>query len=139
MTQAAVAAASVRRAPLAMMSRTRRRDDLERTTRGSATLAALRSRPETHRVLVQLRCSFNRGLASQTQMVHRGGVRVTFQKTKTGDLMMRLIALTLCLVTFWTSNITLAGARQEAKVLMPSDPAALKIEQDWGFSDALVD
>ena len=51
---------------------------------------------------------------------------------------MRLIALVLFLVTFWIPNITLAGARQEAKVLMPSDPAALKVEQDWGFSDALV-
>ena len=31
-----------------------------------------------------------------------------------------------------------AGARQEARTLMPSDPAALKIWEDWGFSDAIV-
>ena len=33
----------------------------------------------------------------------------------------------------------LAGTRQDdARVLMPSDPASLKLEQDWGFSDAIV-
>lgn len=31
-----------------------------------------------------------------------------------------------------------AGTRQDALVVMPSDPAALKLEQDWGFSDAIV-
>jgi enamine deaminase RidA (YjgF/YER057c/UK114 family) len=32
----------------------------------------------------------------------------------------------------------MAGARQDAKVVMPSDPASLKIWEDWGFSDAVV-
>jgi len=31
-----------------------------------------------------------------------------------------------------------AGTRQDTLVVMPSDPAALKLEQDWGFSDAIV-
>lgn len=31
-----------------------------------------------------------------------------------------------------------AGARQEAKVIMPDNPANLKEWQDWGFSDAIV-
>ncbi|MBS0373809.1 MAG: RidA family protein [Proteobacteria bacterium] len=30
------------------------------------------------------------------------------------------------------------GARQEAEVLMAPDPAAARIEEDWGFSDAVV-
>ena len=34
--------------------------------------------------------------------------------------------------------VGLAGARQDAKVLISPDPAALKFEQDWGFSDAIV-
>ena len=36
------------------------------------------------------------------------------------------------------STLALAGARQDAKVSMPSDPAALEIWEDWGFSDAIV-
>jgi enamine deaminase RidA (YjgF/YER057c/UK114 family) len=36
------------------------------------------------------------------------------------------------------STASAAGARQDAKVLMAPDPAALKFEQDWGFSDAIV-
>ena len=51
---------------------------------------------------------------------------------------MRLIPLTLCLLTASTSFSALAGARQAAKVLMATDPASLKFEQDWGFSDAIV-
>jgi enamine deaminase RidA (YjgF/YER057c/UK114 family) len=35
-------------------------------------------------------------------------------------------------------TLAFAGARQEAKVLMASDPGSLKFEQDWGFSDAIV-
>lgn len=31
-----------------------------------------------------------------------------------------------------------AGARDEAKVVMPDNPNQLKIWQDWGFSDAIV-
>lgn len=51
---------------------------------------------------------------------------------------MRFVLVVLSLVTLWASTSALAGARQDAKVLMPSDPASLKIEQDWGFSDAIV-
>ena len=31
-----------------------------------------------------------------------------------------------------------AGARQEAKVLMDEDPSMAKLEEEWGFSDAIV-
>lgn len=51
---------------------------------------------------------------------------------------MRLNLATLILAVSWTSTFALAGARQEAKVLMASDPGSLKFEQDWGFSDAIV-
>jgi enamine deaminase RidA (YjgF/YER057c/UK114 family) len=54
------------------------------------------------------------------------------------EITMRLVLLALSLVTALASTSALAGARQDAKVLLPSDPAALKIEQDWGFSDAIV-
>ena len=36
------------------------------------------------------------------------------------------------------STLAFSGARQDAKVLMASDPASLKFEQEWGFSDAIV-
>jgi len=52
--------------------------------------------------------------------------------------MMRLALLALTLLTASASTLALAGARQDAKVMMPSDPAALKIWEDWGFSDAIV-
>ena len=51
---------------------------------------------------------------------------------------MRLLLLALALFTYSVSGPVMAGARQDAKVLMSSDSAALKIEQDWGFSDAIV-
>jgi enamine deaminase RidA (YjgF/YER057c/UK114 family) len=51
---------------------------------------------------------------------------------------MPLVMPALFLAACLTSALTFAGARQEAKVLMPSDPGALKVEQDWGFSDAIV-
>ena len=51
---------------------------------------------------------------------------------------MRLLLLALALFTYSVSGPAMSGARQDAKVLMPSDSAALKIEQDWGFSDAIV-
>nr|NUR36570.1 hypothetical protein [Sphingomonas sp.] len=31
-----------------------------------------------------------------------------------------------------------AGARQDAKVLLSDNPQTLKIQQDWGFADAVV-
>jgi enamine deaminase RidA (YjgF/YER057c/UK114 family) len=54
------------------------------------------------------------------------------------EILMRLVLSALALITALAATSALAGARQEAKVLMPSDPAALQIEQDWGFSDAIV-
>lgn len=51
---------------------------------------------------------------------------------------MRLVLLAICLVIQLAPALAFAGARQDAKVLMPSDPGSLKVEQDWGFSDAIV-
>jgi enamine deaminase RidA (YjgF/YER057c/UK114 family) len=51
---------------------------------------------------------------------------------------MRLALFVLSWLTFVASGPAIAGARQVAKVLMPSDPASLKISEDWGFSDAIV-
>lgn len=51
---------------------------------------------------------------------------------------MRLSLLAVALLTICASVPTLGGARQDAKVLMASEAALLKIEQDWGFSDAIV-
>ena len=48
---------------------------------------------------------------------------------------MRLVLLALILAA---SALAHAGARQEAKVLMAPDPASLKFQQEWGFSDAVV-
>jgi enamine deaminase RidA (YjgF/YER057c/UK114 family) len=51
---------------------------------------------------------------------------------------MRFVKIALALLIASTSTASLAGARSDAKVLMSPDPAALKFEQDWGFSDAIV-
>jgi enamine deaminase RidA (YjgF/YER057c/UK114 family) len=51
---------------------------------------------------------------------------------------MRVILSALALCTLSASTLTLAGARQDAKVLMSSDATLLKIENEWGFSDAIV-
>jgi enamine deaminase RidA (YjgF/YER057c/UK114 family) len=51
---------------------------------------------------------------------------------------MRLLLFAFFSVISSSSVPAFAGARQDAKVLMPSDPGYLKVEQDWGFSDALV-
>jgi enamine deaminase RidA (YjgF/YER057c/UK114 family) len=51
---------------------------------------------------------------------------------------MRLATIALTLLIALASTASAAGARQDAKVLMAPDPAALKFEQDWGFSDAIV-
>lgn len=48
----------------------------------------------------------------------------------------RFIA-TMIIATVATGS-ALGGARQDAKVLMSSDPAGLKIEGDWGFCDAII-
>jgi enamine deaminase RidA (YjgF/YER057c/UK114 family) len=53
------------------------------------------------------------------------------------ELTMRSVLIVFFLLSL-ISAFVFAGARQDAKVLMPSDPAYLKVEQDWGFSDALI-
>jgi enamine deaminase RidA (YjgF/YER057c/UK114 family) len=40
----------------------------------------------------------------------------------------------LCL----SATAAIAGSRQDAAVVMAADPALLKAEEDWGFSDAIV-
>lgn len=52
------------------------------------------------------------------------------------DVRIPLVALALAVAS--ASTDATAGARQEAKTFMPSDPAMLKIWEDWGFSDAIV-
>jgi enamine deaminase RidA (YjgF/YER057c/UK114 family) len=54
------------------------------------------------------------------------------------EIIMRPILIALVLTAAGASTEAIAGARQEAKVLMAPDPASLKFEQDWGFSDAIV-
>jgi enamine deaminase RidA (YjgF/YER057c/UK114 family) len=54
------------------------------------------------------------------------------------EMPMRLALLVLSLLTYMASGSAIAGTRQDAKVLMPSDSASLKIWEDWGFSDAIV-
>ena len=51
---------------------------------------------------------------------------------------MRLALFVLSLLTYMASGPAIAGARQDATVLMPSDSASLKIWEDWGLSDAIV-
>jgi enamine deaminase RidA (YjgF/YER057c/UK114 family) len=51
---------------------------------------------------------------------------------------MRLAKIALTMLIASASTASLAGARQDARVLMATDPGALKVEQDWGFSDAIV-
>jgi enamine deaminase RidA (YjgF/YER057c/UK114 family) len=57
---------------------------------------------------------------------------------ETTEVTVRLVKIALALLIASASTAGLAGARQDAKVLMSTDPAALKFEQDWGFSDAIV-
>src|SRR4029077_14970494 len=54
------------------------------------------------------------------------------------EMFMRLALLALPLLAYLASGRAISGARQDAKVLMPSDAASLKISEDWGFSDAIV-
>ncbi len=42
------------------------------------------------------------------------------------------------LAAMMACGAALAGARDEAKVVMPDNPDQLKIWQSWGFSDAIV-
>ena len=49
--------------------------------------------------------------------------------------MLRYCALALLLLASAAAH---AGARQDAKVLLSDNPDARKIEQEWGFADAVV-
>jgi len=46
----------------------------------------------------------------------------------------------LCLLTAVPlfAAVSFAGARDDAKVIMPDNPAQQKLWEDWGFSDAIV-
>jgi enamine deaminase RidA (YjgF/YER057c/UK114 family) len=54
------------------------------------------------------------------------------------EISMRLVLSFLVLAAACASASADAGARQEAKVLMASDPASLKFQEDWGFADAIA-
>jgi len=54
------------------------------------------------------------------------------------EITMRPLLPVLFFAASWASAFVFAGERQDAKVLMPSDPGSLKVEQDWGYSDAIV-
>jgi enamine deaminase RidA (YjgF/YER057c/UK114 family) len=46
--------------------------------------------------------------------------------------------LTALAVAAALTSGAVAGARQEAKVVMPTDPGQLKVWESWGFCDAIV-
>ena len=47
---------------------------------------------------------------------------------------IRLVLLPLALCAVPAS----AGSRQQAKIVMPEEPRALKFQEEWGFADAVV-
>lgn len=47
-------------------------------------------------------------------------------------LLIGIVSAALC------SAAAVAGARDEAKVIMPDNPDQLKLRQSWGFADAVV-
>jgi enamine deaminase RidA (YjgF/YER057c/UK114 family) len=51
--------------------------------------------------------------------------------------MTRKLLAVLAIAAALTSG-ALAGARQEAKVVMPTDPGRLKVWESWGFCDAII-
>ena len=52
---------------------------------------------------------------------------------------MKVRLLLACLSTsMLLPGSAFAGARQEAEVIMASDPGELKFQQDWGYADAVV-
>lgn len=51
--------------------------------------------------------------------------------------MTRLIGLALA-ASLFVCGTAQAGARDDAKVLMPTEPNQLKIWNEWGFADAIV-
>jgi enamine deaminase RidA (YjgF/YER057c/UK114 family) len=54
------------------------------------------------------------------------------------EISKRLVLSFLVLAAACASASADAGARQEATVLMASDPASLKFQEDWGFADAIA-
>jgi enamine deaminase RidA (YjgF/YER057c/UK114 family) len=50
----------------------------------------------------------------------------------------RLPVAGLCLAAFLCAPHAVAGARQEAQVVMATDPDELKFQQDWGYASAVV-
>ena len=50
---------------------------------------------------------------------------------------LRVKTVILVLLAAVTSPV-LAGTRQESKVLMNEDQSTLKLEEEWGFADAIV-
>ena len=53
---------------------------------------------------------------------------------------MKAHALPACLsaALLLSASMAFAGARQEAKVVMATNPAELKYQQDWGYASAVV-
>ena len=51
---------------------------------------------------------------------------------------MRFTSIATMIIATLAAGSALGGARQDAKVLMSSDPTGLKIEGDWGFCDAII-
>jgi len=51
---------------------------------------------------------------------------------------MRFTSIATMIIATVAAGSALGGARQDAKVLMSSDPTGLKIEGDWGFCDAII-
>jgi enamine deaminase RidA (YjgF/YER057c/UK114 family) len=69
---------------------------------------------------------------------HARSTPLDVHKNMLTEVIMRRVSSALILGACWASAFAFAGARQDAKVLMAPDPASLKLQQDWGFSDAVV-
>jgi enamine deaminase RidA (YjgF/YER057c/UK114 family) len=50
----------------------------------------------------------------------------------------RLLHASLSTLLLVSGSGAFAGARQEAEVIMASDPGELKFQQDWGYASAVV-
>jgi enamine deaminase RidA (YjgF/YER057c/UK114 family) len=53
-------------------------------------------------------------------------------------MMTRPLVACLLGVMLLPATGALAGARQDARVIMAADPAELKFQEDWGYASALV-
>ena len=53
-------------------------------------------------------------------------------------MMISRIAVAVSLCLGLAMPPAFAGSRQQAKVLMAQEPGFLKIEEDWGFADAIL-